>query len=76
MTSASPMPGFQPIDTLTRDYADVEMQLVDGDVVVGWLMLGCFQTRTFWSKSTGTHRQIKPIAWRPIPLPIAQRNAA
>lgn len=81
MSSATAMPGFKPIASLTADYWDVEMQLTDGSVVIGWMQCGWTDGQPRPAYFTvpghaGGYERIHPVAWRPIPLPIAQRSAA
>jgi len=66
--------GFRPIETLKRDYCDVEMQLWDGTFVTGWMMLSEYGRRTCWSRRSGGITAVYPIAWRP--LARGQRQAA
>ncbi|MEQ1694414.1 MAG: hypothetical protein ABL901_01105 [Hyphomicrobiaceae bacterium] len=79
MTSATtmpgPMPGFQPLDTLVTGRSVVEFQLRDGSVVAGWMIM--YSSGRVYVLRAGTRLEyLHPVAWRPLSLPIAQRNAA
>lgn len=76
MSSATTMGAFKPINTLKHDWTDVQFELPDGKIVKGWMMIGSFQARSYWTVDDGVHTQVSPTRWRPLPFPIAQRNAA
>lgn len=80
MTSTTAMPGFRPIISLTADFWDVELQLPDGTVVIGWMQCGWVGEAgprpAYFTGAMKDRQRIHPVAWRPIPSPIAQRSAA
>lgn len=75
MTGAMPLPGFQPIATLTRPCHGVEFQMQDGAIKIGCLILD-FNVRLYICRDCLGSYEVEPIAWREIPLPIAHGIAA
>jgi len=76
MTHAATLPGFQPLATLIRQNVIVEFQLADGSTVQGWMARYRYVEPAYWQRIGVRFHPVSPVAWRPIPFPIAQRSAA
>lgn len=79
MTSATTLSAFEPIATLKTPLRPVEFVLANGEVIVGWMVKGlskCPMGCTYWRRIGASLDQVTPTGWRPVPFPIAQRQAA